>query len=355
MTEKWKTEDPVLAEDLENLAAFYHAQKLSGRTFFITGATGLIGSQICRGLLLSNKLYGDSIKVAAFVRNQKKAEALFSDFQDGLTIVTGDIAEHPDFDGDVDYIIHTASPTGSKYFVSHPVETIHAAIDGTDNMLRFAREKEVSGFIYLSSLEVYGTPDPGQESMPETGHGYIDSTSVRSSYSEGKRIVECLCASYASEYDVPAKIVRLAQTFGPGVRYDDGRVFAEFARCVIEKRDISLHTEGRTVRNYCYTRDAVKGILTVLLHGNTGEAYNVANPDTACSIREMADLTASLNPDGSTHVCIDIPDDISKFGYNPEMVIRLDPSRLEALGWTAEVDLKEMFKRLIASMKTGRK
>ena len=354
MTETWNINDPVLTEDLEDLAAFCHRQNLSGKTFFITGATGLIGSQIGRALLLSNKLYGDQIKVAAFVRSREKAEALYDGLTDGLAIVTGDIADHPDFDGDVDYIIHTASPTGSKYFVSHPVETIHAAIDGTDNMLRFAKEKAVSAFLYLSSLEVYGTPDPDQNPMPETGHGYIDSTNVRSSYSEGKRIVECLCASYAQEYGVPSKIARLAQTFGPGVRYDDGRVFAEFARCVIEKKDISLHTQGRTVRNYCYTRDAVKGLLTVLLHGSVGEAYNVANPETACSIREMADLTASLNPEGSTRVCIDIPDDVSKFGYNPEMIIRLDPSKLEALGWKAEIGIKEMFERLIASMKAER-
>lgn len=351
MTETWTINDPVLKEDLEDLAAFCHRQNLSGKTFFITGATGLIGSQIGRALLLSNKLYGDNIQVAAFVRNKEKAEHLYAGLSEGLTIVAGDIAEHPDFCDNVDYIIHTASPTGSKYFVSHPVETIHAAIDGTDNMLRFAREKQATSFLYLSSLEVYGTPDPDQDTMPETGHGYIDSTSVRSSYSEGKRIVECLCASYAREYGVPAKIARLAQTFGPGVRYNDGRVFAEFARCVIENKDISLHTQGRTVRNYCYTRDAVKGLLTVLLHGNTGEAYNIANPETACSIREMADLTASLNPSGSTHVCIDIPDDVSKFGYNPEMVIRLDPSKLEKLGWKAEVGIKEMFERLIVSMK----
>lgn len=351
MTETWTINDPVLKEDLEDLAAFCHRQNLSGKTFFITGATGLIGSQIGRALLLSNKLYGDNIQVAAFVRNKEKAEHLYAGLSEGLTIVAGDIAEHPDFCDNVDYIIHTASPTGSKYFVSHPVETIHAAIDGTDNMLRFAREKQATSFLYLSSLEVYGTPDPDQDTMPETGHGYIDSTSVRSSYSEGKRIVECLCASYAREYGVPAKIARLAQTFGPGVRYNDGRVFAEFARCVIENKDISLHTQGRTVRNYCYTRDAVKGLLTVLLHGNTGEAYNIANPETACSIREMADLTASLNPNGSTHVCIDIPDDVSKFGYNPEMVIRLDPSKLEKLGWKAEIGIKEMFERLIASMK----
>lgn len=351
MTETWTINDPVLKEDLEDLAAFCHGQNLSGKTFFITGATGLIGSQIGRALLLSNKLYGDNIQVAAFVRNREKAEHLYAGLSEGLTIVAGDIAEHPDFCDNVDYIIHTASPTGSKYFVSHPVETIHAAIDGTDNMLRFAKEKQATSFLYLSSLEVYGTPDPDQDTMPENGHGYIDSTSVRSSYSEGKRIVECLCASYAREYGVPAKIARLAQTFGPGVRYDDGRVFAEFARCVIENKDISLHTQGHTVRNYCYTRDAVKGLLTVLLHGNTGEAYNIANPETACSIREMADLTASLNPNGSTHVCIDIPDDVSKFGYNPEMVIRLDPSKLEKLGWKAEVGIKEMFERLIASMK----
>lgn len=108
-------------------------------------------------------------------------------------------------------------------------------------------------------------------------------------------MAECLCASYAKEYQVPVRIARLSQTFGPGVDYNDGRVFAEFVRCAVEKRNIVLHTQGNTVRSYCYTKDAVSALLHILLKGTDGEAYNVTNMDTAVSIREMADLVCDIS------------------------------------------------------------
>ena len=116
-------------------------------------------------------------------------------------------------------------------------------------------------------------------------------------------MVECLCASYAHEYSVPVKIARLSQTFGPGVAYEDGRVFAEFARCALEQRDIVLHTQGHTVRSYCYTKDALSALLYILISGKAGEAYNVTNMDTAVSIKEMAELVCETIGSGKIKTC----------------------------------------------------
>lgn len=342
----------ILEEDLQ-IAADQVPAELKGKTVFVTGATGLIGSQICKSLLLCNRKHQTDITVIAMIRNMAKAKSVFAHFLEDshLVFCEGDITSPVSYDGDVDYIIHGASPTASKYFVEHPVETIQVALQGSNSILEFARDKNVQGMVYLSSLEVYGVPDNSKETISETDYGYLDPMSVRSSYSEGKRIVETLCVSYASEYNVPVKVVRLSQTFGAGVQYNDGRVFAEFARCLIEKKDIILHTEGKTVRTYCYTRDAVSAILTVLTKGTPGEAYNVTNRDTACSIREMAKLVASLEPDAGIQVRVEIPEDLASFGYNPTMIIRLDPSKLESLGWKPTVGMEEMFRRLIASMR----
>ena len=241
--------------------------------------------------------------------------------------------------------------SGSKFFVESPVETIETAIYGTDRLLQFARDKQVSGMVYLSSLEVYGVPDGKNPTISESDYGLIDPLSVRSSYSEGKRMVECLCASYASEYGVPVKVARLSQTFGAGVEYHDGRVFAEFARCLMEKKDIVLHTDGSTVRSYCYTADAVCALYTILLKGESGEAYNVTNMDTACSIREMAELVAGLEPEAGVNVRIEIPEDLSSFGYNPQMIIRLDASKLKSIGYVPSVGMEDMFRRTIRSMR----
>ncbi len=345
-------ENRVLQNDFDSLAnSSVPFDKLDGKTVLVTGATGLIGSQFIKSIVCYNRVNKTDIKVVAFARSEEKAKKVFGEIPN-IELLIGDINSKIEYSGNIDYIIHGASATSSKYFVEHPVETIYTAIDGTKNILEFAREKNVESFVYLSSLEVYGTPDGTKEKISENDYGYIDQLNVRSSYSEGKRMVECLCCSYASEYNVPVKIARLSQTFGAGVEYNDGRVFAEFARCAIEKRNIVLHTQGNTVRTYCYTTDAISALIYIALFGENGTAYNVTNPDTACSIKEMAQLVCDTFPDSEIKVVIDIPENIASFGYNPEMVIRLDSSRLEALGWKATVGIKEMFQRLVESMKS---
>lgn len=351
-------QDPVLQEDIDSLVTDNAAlfDRFKNKTVFVTGATGLLGSQLVKALLCSNRRLGTNTKVLALVRSEQKAEKVFGRLleREELLLIAGDVNSPAAYDGQVDYIIHGASATSSRYFVTNPVETIMTAVNGTVNVLEFARRKQVEGILYLSSLEVYGTPAADAGMIDESYSGYIDPLQVRSSYSEGKRMVECLCASYASEYQVPVKIARLSQTFGAGVTYEDGRVFAEFARCAIEKKDIVLHTKGQTVRSYCYTKDAVAAMLLILAEGESGAAYNVTNMDTKISIADMAQLVCDTFPQAGIRVAFDMPDDVASFGYNPEMVIALDSSRLAALGWKPTIGLQEMFTRLAASMESGR-
>ncbi len=345
-------EDKVLQNDIEEIADNgFIAEQLDGKTVLVTGATGLIGSQVVKALACCNRKKDLNIRILAYVRSREKAERVFGKLLErgDVVIAAGDVNQSIELEEDVDYIVHGASPTSSKYFVSNPVETIMTAICGTNHILEFAKKKQVKGMVYLSSLEVYGTPDGSLTYITEKDYGYIDPLNIRSSYSEGKRMVECLCASYAKEYQVPVRIARLSQTFGAGVEYNDGRVFAEFARCAIEKRDIVLHTAGNTVRSYCYTKDAVSALLYILLKGADGEAYNVTNMQTAVSIREMAELVCEIFPESGIQVVVDIPEDIEKFGYNPEMIIRLDSSKLENLGWKATVGLKDMYIKMSKS------
>lgn len=322
-----------------------------GSTVFVTGATGLIGSLLVKALVCCDR----EITVVALARSMEKAQAAFGSLlkSEKLKICLGDVNRPLQVEGPVDYIIHGASPTSSKYFVEKPVETIFTALNGTRNVLELAKEKQVKKAVYLSSLEVYGVPEQKQY-ITEQDFGSIDPMQVRSSYSEGKRMAECVCASYAKEYGVPVVVARLCQTFGAGVAYDDGRVFAQFARCAIEGRDIVLHTQGNTVRTYCYTSDAITALLTLMLRGVPGEAYNVTNMQTAISIRDMAELVCSLVPEKNIQVRIEIPEDVASFGYNPEMIIRLDSGKLQALGWQSTVDLKDMFTNLIKSMTADR-
>lgn len=344
-------EDAILQTDLEEiLKEDIPFDKFDEKVVLITGATGLIGSQLVKLLACISRKRNINIHVLAMVRDYEKAQRILRNIlhRDNIQLVYGDILRKISYEGHVDYIIHTASVTSSQFFVKYPVETIDIAINGTKNVLEFAKEKNVQSIVYVSSLEIYGVPTVNIP-IDETAYGYIDPLQVRSSYSEGKRLAECLCCSYAAEYNVPAKIARLSQTFGAGVEYNDTRVFAEFARCVIEHRDIVLHTRGNTVRTYCYTRDALIALLIILFKGNIGEAYNVANENTKISIKDMATLVCSLSKE-NIKVQFDCPSDLSMYGYNPEMIIALDCTKLKKIGWSPTINLKEMFNRLIGSM-----
>lgn len=321
---------------------------IDNSTIFVTGATGLIGLSVVKALLYYSKKSRANVKLVCLVRNKEKAETIYDDFlKDGCNIefILGNITEKIYYNGNIDYIIHGASATSSRMFVERPVDIIEIAIKGTDNVLKFAQEKNVKAMTYLSSMEVYGTPNT-DEKIDENNYKYMDHFNVRSSYPEGKKMVECLCKSYFSQYKVPVNVVRLTQTFGPEVDYNDGRVFADFARCLMEKRDIILHTNGKTKRSYLYTADAVRAILTVLLRGIPGEAYNAANEDTYCSIFEMASMVAGMDETGSISVRIEVEDE-SRFGYLPNFKMNLDTDKLRQLGWKANIKLKDMFTRMI--------
>lgn len=325
-----------------------------GKTILVTGASGLIGSIIVKALCEYESIHKSDLHVYAVVRNVKKAESVFKEYLNvnTLHVIVSDINEKFTISRHVDYIIHGASITDSKLFVTRPVETIDTLINGTKNILELGREHQIEKFLFISSLEVYGKPDENYQ-VDENYVGYIDYSSIRSSYSEGKRMAECLCYSYCSEYGVPVVTARLAQTFGPGVEFNDGRVFAQFARCVINGENIGLNTAGRTYRNYCYTRDAVAAVFYILARGTVSEAYNVANKDTGITIADMANMVSNSNYLGKENIKVVFNHlaELKSFGYNPEMKIELVTEKLEQLGWRAEVDLEQMFVRMIHDMK----
>lgn len=324
----------IFEEDIKNIINYFDMSVFDGKTILVTGATGLIGKLCVKSLLNS----GYNTQVIALVRDEGKAKNIFGESK-RLTYLVQDINQRINTTRRVDYIIHAASTTSSKDFVEKPVETIYTAINGSRNILEFAKNKRLEGMVYLSSLEIYGVNE--KENIKERDYGYIDILNPRSSYSESKKMVETMCISYGTEYGVPVKIARLAQTFGAGVSISDNRVFAQFAKAIINKENIILHTKGETKRNYCYTTDAVRGIFTILTKGENNNAYNVANENSYCSISEMAHLLEN------EYTKVEYKIDEINRGYNPTVKIALNTEKLNALGWEAKVNLKEMFDRLI--------
>ena len=347
------TETPVFREDLENICAqpCIPWDDLRGRTVLVTGATGLIGSQTVSALLYADRKLDLGLKVLALVRSEEKARQKFAAQMEqcpALRLVVGTVEQMPAIDGPVDYIVHGASPTASAYFVQHPVDTIRTATAGTSNLLELAREKKSAGFVYLSSMEVYGTP-ADDTPLPESAGTTVDTMSARNCYPEAKRLCETMCAAYCAQYGVPATVVRLAQTFGPGVEPGDGRVFAEFARCARDCRDIVLNTTGQSKRCYLYTADAVSAILTLLLAGAPGQAYNAANGVTYCSICEMAEMVAKQVAKKEIQVQIKLNAEKS-VKYLPPHHLNLQTDKLTALGWQPTRNLQEMYLRMMQLM-----
>lgn len=339
----------ILIEDIKVFAeSFELGESLRGKTFLVTGATGLIGSVLIKCLIALNRKDGLGLKIIAIVRDLDKAKSVFSDEFSEIEFERLDLSEInvKTIVSNVDYIVHLASPTASKYFVEHPVETLRTAIEGTTTVLEYAKTKEVKGMVYASSLEVYGSND-SDEWLDEVFQGYLDPLEARSSYNMGKRATECLCHAYAVEYNVPVMIARFTQVFGAGISDQENRVFAQFARSVVNGDNIEIHTQGLSAKPYCYTTDAVSAVLYLLLKGNPGEAYNVANKDSYISIRDMAYMLKDcFNPNISVLIC---PKDNQ--GYAPQTKLKLSTEKIESLGWHPYYDLHQMFERLLLFVK----
>jgi nucleoside-diphosphate-sugar epimerase len=207
----------------------------------------------------------------------------------------------------------------------------------------------VSGFLYFSSGEVYGQVDPSQIFITESAYGYVDPTDVRSCYAEGKRLGETMCVCWAHQYQVPAKIVRPFHTYGPGMRLDDGRVFADFVADILNNRDIMMKSDGTAVRAFCYLADAIQGFFKVLLKGQIGQAYNVGNDKGEVSVLELAQILVSLVPEKKLKVVKNIG--MEAPGYIKSKISRNCPdiSKVRRLGWEPTVSVVEGFRRTIRS------
>ena len=343
----------VMLEDFEriNSFSFIEWEKFRDQTILVTGATGLIGMSFVKAVLHVSRKQGLKIRVIALFRNLKKAEECFCDEcgDANLVFMQSDVRELPAIEGKVDYIVHCASVTASKYMVTNPTETLLITVEGTKNILELAKNANVKGVVYLSSMEMYGYTEETQNPVTEEKLGYINILNVRSCYPEGKRAAECLCHAYAREYGVPVSIARLAQTFGAGVGAGETRVFAYFAKSALRHEDIVLHTKGQSVGNYCYTADVVSALLCLLTKGSHGEAYNVANEQNSMRICEMADLVCREVSGGTSKIVFDIPEDALKYGYAQDTNLRLSAEKLRGLGWFPQYALGEMYQRMIKS------
>lgn len=341
--------DLVLKEDLEFiLDKAFREGKFNHSTVLVTGATGLVGSLIVKSILYANQALNAQITVLASVRNLEKAADTFADFSnESLIFVTDSLLSPLHFDQTIDFIVHTASITASKEMVENPTGVLLTAFESTKNLLEYVKAHPSCKMVYISSMEYYGQVTDDYTNVTEDKLGYIDLSKPRSCYPESKRVCEALCNAYVVQYNLNVCSARLAQTFGAGVPLSDNRVFAQFAKSALNKMDIILHTMGQSEGNYCYTADAVYGIFVLLQKGEKGQSYNVARNHS--TILNMAKMVADKIGNNQIKAEVHIPENLGSLGYASDVKLKLNSDKLKALGWQPEMDLENMFKRMIRS------
>ena len=327
---------PLLAEEFAKIAALdLPYDDLAGKAVAVTGATGLVGSYLLRALDAVNRAHGLKLRLIALCRKPERAKDRLSGMEN-LSILPYDACAPLDGSWQADYIVHAASNAHPLAFSADPVGTMQANLLGTMQLLEHVRAT-VGRLLFLSTGEIYGE-NPELASFDEHSFGSIDPMRFRACYPESKRAAETLCASYAQQYGVDALVARLTYTYGPTITKESSRADAQFLRCALEGRDIVLKSPGTQIRSYCYAADTVSALITLLLKGATGEAYNVANPTCSPSIREYAGTLAGL---AGVQLMFDLPPESERAGYSAVTRAVLNPEKLMNLGWHAAYDLRE--------------
>ena len=308
-------------------------EKLKDSSVLISGATGMIGSYLIDLLMAKNQLHSLDCKIYAISRSEARARARFAPYWDreDFQYFSQDINQEltlPSFHAD--YVIHGASNTHPVAYATDPIGTILTNIIGTTHLLDLADKIRCRRFVFLSSVEIYGENNDPDLYFGEKDCGYIDCNTLRAGYPESKRAGESLCQAYISQRSMDAVILRLSRVYGPTMLASDSKALAQFLKKGIAREDIVLKSLGGQYYSYTYVGDAVSAILHILLHGENGEAYNVADPASDITLKDLAGLIADC---AGTKVVYELPDAVETAGYSKATRAVLDAAKLKKLGW----------------------
>ena len=273
--------------------------QMAGKRLLVTGGAGFLGYYLVQAALHWNANDGqsDPISVTVYDNYARGVPAWLADLSSNrhLNLVRHDIrGPMPGGAGPFEYVIHAAGIASPIYYRRHPIETMDANINGLRTLLAHSLEHAnatpLEGFLFFSSSEIYGDPTPENIPTPETYRGNVSCTGPRACYDESKRYGETLCVNFARQFGLPVKIARPFNNYGPGLKITDGRVLPDLCRDVLHGRDVVLHSDGLPTRTFCYSADAVTGYIKTLVHGHTGEAYNIGVERPEIAMRDVAQM-----------------------------------------------------------------
>lgn len=330
-------------EDIRNILSVDGIEQLRGKSFLITGATGMVGVMLIDALMALKE-----VKVYAVGRNKEKAKSRLGEYfgDSNFEFVTHDVCFPFEENFSVDYIIPLASNTHPLAYSQYPIETIMINVKGAEHALNLA-DRCGAKVIYPSTNEIYGNAI-ANEAFKEDYNGHLNLSNARSCYNESKRVSEAMCQSYLAERNVEVKIARLCRIFGPTMLESDTKASSQFINKAVECKDIVLKSEGKQYFSYTYVADAVMGLLIILLSGERGVAYNISSEKTNVRLKEFAQMCADYN---GKNVIFDLPSDSERKGFSIAMRSILDNTRLRSIGFAPIYELKDAVYRTIEILK----
>ncbi len=326
---------------------------LKGSSVLISGASGLIGSCLIDVIMYKNNVSNLNCAIYALGRNESKAKNRFQYCwgNENFNFISHDINSPLKISEikNIGYVLHLASNTHPVAYATDPIGTVTTNIIGTNNMLEFAVDHKAKKFAFASSNEVYGESRGDVEFFDEHYCGYIDSNTMRAGYPESKRCGEALCQAYIKQKSLDIVIPRLTRSYGPTMQLSDTKAISQFIKKGIAGDDIILKSSGTQYYSYTYACDAVAGLLTVLLKGECGNAYNIADETGDITLKDLAAIIANH---ASTRVVFELPDELEKTGYSTATKARLDGGKLKSLGWTPRYAIKQGIMRTMDILRT---
>ena len=335
---------PYYREDLKHVLATVGMEQLKGKSFLVTGATGLIGTCLIDALMMYNE-QGAGVSIYAVGRDGERMAARMGDYlhSDLFHAVACDVRQPLPEGLSVDYVIPLASNTHPQAYARHPVETMYVNLKGAEHALALADACGAT-VLYPSSVEVYGNARDGGDVFDEDYTGLLNLSTARSCYTESKRACEALCQSYLAERGTKVKIARLSRVFGPTMLPTDTKASSQFIQKALAGEDIVLKSKGEQCFSYTYVADAVSAMLCVLLHGAFGVPYNIASEHCQVRLKDFAALCAQW---AGSEVVFSLPSDVEQRGFSIAQCALLNNSRLRSLGWKSGYGINDAVYRTL--------
>ena len=291
----------------------------------VTGGAGFLGSHLCRELLAAgNEVIAIDNLITGSLENVAELSA-----RDGFSFIEHDVSNHIEVPGQVDAVLHFASPASPRDYLEHPIKTLKVGSLGTHNTLGLAKDKGARYFL-ASTSEVYG--DPLEHPQKETYWGHVNPIGPRGVYDEAKRFAEAMTMAYHRSHGVDVRIVRIFNTYGERMRPLDGRVVSNFIVQALAGKPLTVYGDGSQTRSFCYVDDEVRGLLALLDSDYVGPV-NVGNPDEF-TVLQLAEIVLEVTGSSSEIVFDPLPvDDPAQ--RRPDITLAR-----EVLGWEPTVDVR---------------